>query len=294
MTYRELLTIGTALLEQVILDDAETDAAFLLEGAAGLCRQELLLKSGKEVPADVQECFMGFINRRAAHEPVQYILGEWEFMGLEFKVSPSVLIPRQDTETLVELCLEDLKKGVHNLPLSVLDLCTGSGCIAISLRKLAEEAGLPLEVTATDISGDALAVACENAKLSEVPITFRQGDLFEALPEGIEKFDIITANPPYIAESERKDLAPEITEYEPELALFDGGDGTTVYARILKDIEAYLKPNGRAYLEIGETQGDTLLAYCEKFLKGPYEAQIVRDLCGNPRVCKIVFGEKHV
>ena len=214
------------------------------------------------------------LRKRAEHVPLQYIVGETEFMGLKFKVNSSVLIPRQDTETLVEEALKVVRPGMR-----VLDLCTGSGCIAISL---AVKGGFE-SVTATDLSKEALKVAERNARTHQVPIRFFQGDLFSALPQSEEKtFDVITSNPPYIPTAVIATLEPEVREHEPMMALDGTEDGLKFYRQIAKEAGSWLKLGGSIYLEIGYDQGEAVSGLLKD--AGFTNVRVVKDLPGKDRV----------
>lgn len=242
-------------------------------------------------PLDDRRCeqYFKLIDQRAARRPVAYILGSQEFMGLPFSVDERVLIPRPDTETLVEQALELLRQARQPLGgFEVLDLCTGSGAIAVSLAYHLQ--GKKLKVTATDLSEDALTVARENAEQNKVDgtVSFVQGDLFDWIPRNKKEvpkkqFDLITANPPYVRDDVLPALQREIVEYEPPMALLGGTDGLDFYRRIVKEAPEFLKKNGALLLEIGHDQGAALLKLIEE--AGGYEdARVRKDLAGNDRV----------
>lgn len=191
------------------------------------------------------------LRRRARGEPLQYILGRTEFFGLDFKVSPDVLIPRPETEVLVETTLKIVRKSFSPQvrKLKILDVGTGSGCIAVSLAKALPQA----EISATDISAKALAAAKENAALNKVKINFIKADLFRTLDLSPLTFDLITSNPPYIPGAEIAGLQPEI-QYEPTIALDGGRDGLDFYRRIVKDAAGYLADGGFLIMEMGYGQ----------------------------------------
>jgi len=198
------------------------------------------------------------LKRRILREPVQYILGQTEFMGFSFKVNPGVLIPRPETEILVEAVIQyagALKSG----PRRILDLGTGSGCIAVSLAKLIKNA----KVTACDISSAALEVAKINARLNGVKIDFLQGDLFGALKNKNEKFDIIVSNPPYVACADLPKLARELS-YEPRIAFEAGIDGLGLYRKIIPRAPGWLKTGGLLILELGFGQLNNLKGFLNK------------------------------
>ena len=210
------------------------------------------------------------LKKRAERIPLQYITGEQEFMGLPFKVSPAVLIPRQDTETLVEEALKVMKPGMK-----VLDMCTGSGCILISILKNITG----VEGLGVDISKQALIVAKENAKLNGVLASFERSDLFEMVTD---TYDVIVSNPPYIPTEVINGLMPEVAQFEPYQALDGKEDGLHFYRKIVKECKSYLKEDGKILFEIGHDQGaavSEMLTYA-----GFSEVRVVKDLTGNDRV----------
>ena len=202
-------------------------------------------------------------------EPLQYILGETEFMGLTFHVEPGVLIPRADTEILVEKALAWMKPGAR-----VLDIGTGSGAIAVSLAKL----GRPAQVTAVDVSDRALEIARQNAERNGAAVEFVKSDCFSALKG--RKYDMIVSNPPYISEDEMRGLMPEVTR-EPELALFGGADGLDFYRRISREAPEYLNEGGCLLFEIGWLQKDAVSALVKAHIGEPFA---LRDYGQNWRV----------
>lgn len=282
MTLFRLMSEGTRVLEQSGNPDGQNDATQLLLAAFHLDMTHYLLNRMQELPdrEDVREktaLYQEMIGRRSRRIPLQQILGVQEFMGLEFQVNRHVLIPRQDTETLVELVLKEQQGG------DLLDLCTGSGCIAISLAVK----GSFDSVTATDLSGEALKVAEQNGKkLYSGNITFYQGDLFEALPRissgGYPRYDVITSNPPYIPTAVIPTLQPEVRDHEPMLALDGSEDGVYYYRRIAAAAGDYLTENGMLYLEIGHDQGRQVSEILQAF--GYRNVRVVKDLPGNDRV----------
>ena len=234
-----------------------------------------LLKEQEQVPATEGRTreYSDAVQARAARVPLQYLTGKQDFMGLTFHVDERVLIPRQDTETLVELVLkENTDKKAR-----ILDLCTGSGCIAVSLAVL----GGYRKVDAVDISEDALAAAEENGTRLGGKVRFLKSDLFSALdPE--KKYDIITSNPPYIPTEVLNGLEPEVKDYEPRMALDGSEDGLAFYRRIAVAAPAFLRAGGRIYLEIGYDQG----AAVEELLwnNGFARTRVVKDAAGRDRV----------
>ena len=281
MTLYDLLTEGSAALLQAGDTDGENDAKLLLFEVFHLDLVHFLmdrLRPLSESDAETQEkmqTYRGMIAKRASRIPLQQILGSQEFMGLEFYVNEHVLIPRQDTETLVELVLQEQQGREKKL----LDLCTGSGCIAISL---AVKGGYE-SVTATDLSEEALKVAERNAKTHQKKIIFRQGDLFSALPRTeAGTFDIITSNPPYIPTAVIATLEPEVREHEPMMALDGTEDGLKFYQQIAKQAGTWLKPGGAIYLEIGYDQGEAVSGLLRD--AGFDRVRVVKDLPGKDRV----------
>lgn len=281
MTLYELWQEGSRALSQANDAEGEQDAKLLLFEAFQLDLVHFLMDRLRPLPeqdAKTEEkicAYRGMIKQRAAHIPLQQILGSQEFMGLDFYVNEHVLIPRQDTETLVELVLAEQPGSDKKL----LDVCTGSGCIAISL---AVKGGYE-SVTATDLSEEALKVAKQNAGTHQKEIRFYQGDLFEALTQKeAGSFDIITSNPPYIPTAVIATLEPEVREHEPRMALDGTADGLEFYRRIAKNAGTWLKPGGTIYLEIGHDQGEAVSGLLED--AGLKHVRVVKDLPGKDRV----------
>ena len=272
MKIYELLNYGRNVLGAAGIPDAETDAFLLLSEVSGMTRSDLFLHGTELADPDMKAKYEHLIARRAERIPLQHITGKAYFMGMEFISDERTLIPRPDTETLVEAVLEKASAGG-----TLLDLCTGSGCIAVSLAKL----GAFDQVTASDISEEALAAARENAVLNGCPeIRFVQGDLFDAFTD--ERFDVITANPPYIRDAVIGDLMPEVRDHDPYIALSGGTDGLVFYRRLAAEAGAYLAPGGRIFLEIGYDQAEDVgKLFAEA---GFADIRIIKDLGGNPRV----------
>ena len=256
-TYRELYEEGRRILEQAGLPDAALDARFLLEEVCGTNLQTLLVFPEKKVTEEEVNQYRAFIQRRKDREPTAMILGEWDFMGLTFRLNKSTLIPEQDTEVLVETALEELKRrGIGEAPLRILDLCTGSGCILLSLlHELRNAGGL-----GTDLSEEALEAARENAvRLGlQERAAFRQGDLWE--PVGDERFDLIVSNPPYVPTEVIPTLEPEVRCGEPYAALDGGEDGLVFYRRIMREAAGHLKPSGIIIVESGLDEAPQIAA----------------------------------
>ncbi|MBQ8137462.1 MAG: peptide chain release factor N(5)-glutamine methyltransferase [Clostridia bacterium] len=250
MTIGSLLDEGKRTLLASGVPDAAYDASALLAEALQTERLSLLLQKSACVPADQEALFRGWIQRRASREPLQYILGKAYFCGRPFAVQPGVLIPRFDTESLMEEALSLCQRGSS---LGALDLCTGSGALAITLALERPEC----RVFASDISDEALACAKRNAKALGADVRFLAGDLFEAA-KGLT-FDLIISNPPYIPEGDLPALQREVL-FEPPLALSGGADGLDFYRRILRSLSDHLCPGGSLCLECGDGQAEALAA----------------------------------
>lgn len=270
-----LLTEAARQLDTVT-ETPRLDAEILLAHALGCSRAQLLarLREDGEAPG-----FEVLIARRLNYEPIAYIVGEWEFFSMSFLCRAPVLVPRPETEHLVEVALEHLGKTAG--PASVLDLCTGTGCAAIAIAKNAPGC----RVTATDISPDALTLARENAARHRVRVDFHAGDLFSALPEAAPPFDVIVANPPYVEESDWPGLSPVIRMHEDPRALLAGPDGMEIIRRIVAEASAWLKPGGLLALETGERQSDPVRALFAT--TGFTHIAARNDLAGIPR---IIYG----
>ena len=269
MTLSGLLREGRGALQAAGIPEWDLDAWYLLEYAAHCTKNEYFLRPEKEVLPQEKQLYQTLIRKRSAHIPLQYLTGSQEFMGLSFFVDENVLIPRQDTEILVEEALRALGSGMR-----VLDVCTGSGCILLSLLKLC--AGL--EGTGTDLSEKALQVAGENARRLGVEASFVQGDLFEPVSG---KYDCIVSNPPYIASREVDALMEEVRDHEPRMALDGGEDGLYFYRKIAVQSPKYLNDRGRIFLEIGFDQGEAVAGLLAPAFD---EVRIVQDLAGLDRV----------
>lgn len=276
-TIKALLAWTTDFLKSKGNDSAKLEAEILLAHVLGCERVDLFVRYSEE-PTDAEKAkFKELITRRTGGWPVAYLVGSRAFYRLTFDVSPEVLIPRSDTETLV---LEALTRIKPLTAPAVLDIGTGSGCIAVSIAHQKKDA----HVTATDVSPDALAVAKKNAAKHGVAdrMTFLQGDLFGPLPPG-STFDLVVSNPPYIAQSEFASLAPDVRDHEPRMALDGGPDGLAFYRRIASGVVPFLKPGGSLLLEIGYTQDEAvrgLLAERPELEVGP----TLKDTGGHSRV----------
>jgi release factor glutamine methyltransferase len=258
-------------------DTARRDAETLLMHTASLSRVDLLTHPTRELTEDQLAAFEAAIFRRRRHEPIQYITGQQEFYGLTLAVTPAVLIPRPETEHLVEAVLERLPK---DRPVSIADIGTGSGAIAIALASNLPHA----EVTAIDLSPSALDVAESNARTHGLDgqIHFLLSDLLEALPapQQTDYFDAIASNPPYVPTDDSPLLHPQVREHEPSTALYAGPDGLEIYRRLIPQAQKALKPGGLLALEIGHGQQDALA----NLLRGWSNVCFLDDLQGIPRV----------
>lgn len=244
-TTLKVLTWTAGYLSEKGVANARREAEWLLCEATGLDRVGLYLNFEKPLNDEELAAYRGLVARRGKREPLQHILGSQEFDGLSFMVSPAVLIPRHDTETLLE---QALKQAPHAR--NILDIGTGSGCIAIALAKRLPEAA----VTAVDLSPGALAVAQRNAEQHGVAIELLQGSFFE--PVAGRRFELIVSNPPYITSDDLNRLQPEVRDHEPRLALDGGPDGLAAYRVIISQAAAHLEPNGWLLFEVGAGQSE--------------------------------------
>ncbi len=274
MTYQEAVKNGEKILNLANISDAKVDAWMLFEMACKVDRNFYYLHMDEDITAEQQKEYEIALKKRAEHIPLQYITGEQEFMGLKFKVNSNVLIPRQDTEVLVEEALKRIQPGMR-----VLDMCTGSGCIAVSIAKNVPH----IEMHAVDISKQALNVAKDNAKLNEVSVEFERSDLFDHVAG---KYDVIVSNPPYIPTSEIPKLMPEVGSFEPVEALDGKEDGLYFYRKIIAECKDYLNPDGMIFFEIGYEQGADVSALLQE--AGFSQVAVVKDLAHLDRV---VFGK---
>ena len=290
MKTRILVKEGEYQLSKAFCMDPKIDAQELYCYLTGLDKVSLFLKAEEEVDPETEEKYMELIRRRVERIPLQHITGVQEFMGYTFKVNPHVLIPRQDTETLVT----EAAKTIQSTPREklsffeklkgrkewdVLDLCCGSGAVGISLAKICSN----VKVTATDISAEAVETAEANAEDLRVKVRFLTGDMFE--PVKGRKFDMIVSNPPYIRTNMISILQEEVKDHEPLNALDGGRDGLDFYRTIVEKAADFLKPEGFLLVEIGHDQGEDL----RKMLKdsGKYSpAVVIKDLPGRDRVVK--------
>lgn len=277
MKYRELYDYGVSMLTQEQLAEASLDARLLLEYVCHTSQTTLLAHGDREVDAKEEENYKALLEKRRKHIPLQHLTGEQMFMGLRFVVNAHVLVPRQDTEILVEEAMRELHDGM-----SVLDMCTGSGCILLSLLQYSNDC----RGVGVDISPEALLVAQENAKLLGIAAEFREGNLFSALmPQ--EKFDLLISNPPYIESEVIPTLMEEVRCHEPQGALDGGSDGLDFYRRISLEAKPYLYRGARIFLEIGCNQAEAVSGILIK--EGYQDIEVVKDFAGLDRVVKCSF-----
>jgi len=352
-------TMAEHYLASCQIEDAAVDAWYLLEYVTGVSRAMYLADRDKKLSEEQRDAYAALVNKRGAHIPLQHLTGEQEFMGLPFLVSEAVLIPRQDTETLVELALDKIKAALRSgvLPREihverdsgaggdetevrrgsdlspeendryrVLDLCTGSGCIAVSIAKLCEQmweknSGNPgksgkdqepckkwLEVCASDLSEDALALAQENARRLGADVRFFHSDLFAQIPMPVDcenrsvsadsltgekargagvVFDLIVSNPPYIRTQVIEELSEEVRLHEPRLALDGGDDGLEFYRRIVCESRGYLRLGGWLRRGSGYDEGEDVADLLRQ--NGFSQVRVSKDLAGNDRVVEGVY-----
>lgn len=270
-TYREIVTNATARMKEQGIPDAALDAWYLLEHITGWNRATYFLRQEETAAREQEQCYHELVQQRLRRVPLQYLTGVQEFMGFSFFVSPATLIPRQDTECLVEEAVRCANEK------RVLDLCTGTGCILLSLAKLCR---LSCAV-GTDISQEALITARRNADNLGVCADFYCGDLFQALPKPMT-FDLIVSNPPYICTQEIRTLMPEVREHEPMAALDGDRDGLRFYRSIVSEAPEYLDGEGKLIFEIGCEQAEQVCAMMEQ--RGFADIKVCKDYSSRNRV----------
>lgn len=263
--YLELNNKHTYVAERLLLDRLDWN------------KTEFIKHLNQEVPEDIFLQYLDDLNQFIEGKPVQYIVGKEWFYGLPLKVNSDTLIPRSETEELVQIALTHLNKKVGTQPLKTLDIGTGSGAIAITMKHERNQDS----VTATDISEKALRVAEENARNHQLDIRFLQGDLLE--PVSLETFDCIISNPPYISYSETELMDDSVLEYEPHSALFAGNEGMSLYERLAYSLPFSLKTDGCLFMEIGFQQGEKLLELYKKAFPDK-EVLIQQDVNGLDRM----------
>lgn len=292
MTLEELLQNGVKELEEVGVPEVELNAWYLLQACfknkgIDFRRGDYFLRKDEEVELFVEDCFSRYIKKRKQRIPLEYITGHTEFMGLPFYVDKNVLVPRVDTETVVEYIVPHCRKK------RVLDLCTGSGCIGLSIGVL----GKPAQIVLSDISEDVLQVTLANMMRFrediiydlDMEVSLACGDLFEAVSG---TFDVIVSNPPYIESGVISSLMPEVSRYEPAVALDGGADGLDFYRRIVKDAPEYLSENGILCFEIGCNQGKSVSSLMKE--RGFTNVRVKKDITGNDRVVSGIFATDEI
>ena len=281
LTLKQLYKVGTVKLAEEGIEEFSLDAWYLLEYVTGVSKAMYFAEPDRAVSEENADRYIDCIRRRAAHIPLQHITGEQEFMGYPFHVNEHVLIPRQDTEILVEEAIRVMRPKMK-----VLDMCTGSGCIVLSILKMCREKYYmtDLQGIGVDVSEEALKVARENGRRLGVPVTWIQSDLFAKIPEE-EKYDVIVSNPPYIETAVIDTLQEEVRLHDPYIALDGKEDGLYFYRRIISEAGKYLKTQGKLMFEIGCDQAEAV----EELMKNAGYEQITvkKDLAGLDRV---VYG----
>ncbi|MGB8850937.1 MAG: peptide chain release factor N(5)-glutamine methyltransferase [Candidatus Acidiferrales bacterium] len=280
MDIRSALKDAMALLRAVNVPSHALAAELLLMHT--LCRDRAWIYAHPEFELDAAAAqkFSNLVAQRASGEPTQYLTGKQEFWGLEFEVTPAVLIPRPETEHIIEVALERIGAARESEPFRIGDIGTGSGCIAVALASEFPNA----EIAATDISAAALEVAQRNAARHGVAsrIHFTETNLLDAFAREAQRFDVIASNPPYIGRADAPTLEREVRAHEPEIALFAGDDGLTVYAPLIRDAAAVLRPGGLLILELGYNSLAPVRAWLES---GDWkDIRVTNDLAGIPRV----------
>lgn len=294
MTFREVYQWGTEQLNSAGIEEAALDAWYLLEFVTGISRAVFLADSGNWMEQQKEERYREVIAERRKRIPLQHITGVQEFMGLEFDVNEHVLIPRQDTEILVETALESFAKRIpcdtelRNEPVEILDMCTGSGCILLSvLYYVCQEYGMhPEEIRGlgVDVSKEALQVAKQNAKKLQIDAKWMESDLFAEVKG---TYHLILSNPPYIPSAVIKGLQPEVREHDPWLALDGKEDGLYFYRKIIEESREHLKSGGQLLFEIGAEQGKAVSDCMKQW--GYTEVTVKKDLAGLDRVVSGVY-----
>jgi release factor glutamine methyltransferase len=280
ITIGELWTEGAAMLAAAGISNSDNEAVWILESVLGIDRLMLHLRRNEAVVEPSRSQAMALFKRRASREPLQYVLGTQEFYGLDFQVTPDVLIPRPETELLVEV----VRQQCADIPEPLItDIGTGSGCVAIALARAMPGATL----YATDRSPRALALAQENAKRHGVQdrVTFLTGDLFAPLHELVlhRRLTAIVSNPPYIAQSELMALEPEVGLFEPSMALDGGHDGLVFHRRLVREAAAFLKPEGLLAIEVGQGQA-SLVSGLAQDGENYYNVRTFLDMAGIERI----------
>lgn len=283
-TVGEALRSGTDFLKARGIESARLEMEIILAEALGVERLGLYLDFERKLTEPQRERSRALLARRREREPLAYILGRREFYGLAFKVTSAVLIPRPETELIVDRAIEILRGWQGSGPPLLADIGTGSGAICIAVAKTQKKEGLPGKWIATDKSAEALEIARENAATNEVEdrIEFREGSLYDPFGEAC---DVICSNPPYVAEEEEALLSPEVLQWEPREALFSGGGGLEHLKKLIAGAAEHLRPGGRLLLEIGFRQSEAV----EELLREEadlHDIGFLSDLSGNARVAQ--------
>lgn len=280
-TIQKLLNWTTEYLTNKGVDSPRLSSELLISYVVGFKRIELYTQFNKQVPQDQLDKLHDLVKRAGLHEPVAYLTGKTEFYSLEFDITADCMIPRPETELLVQRSIEFLRtrSGIQY----VCDLCTGSGCIAVAIAKNFPDA----RVTATDISAAALAVAARNVEKHKIQEKVRLlcGDLFEPIIQQLDvgQFDLIVCNPPYVSTAEYEKLDKNVKDYEPEFALLAGEDGLDVYQRIIEKVDEFLRPGAALMLEIGYAQGPAVRELLGR-IGALTEIKIEKDFHNNDRI----------
>lgn len=274
-TYQEVLARASSFLT---LNNKDSDAAmWLLLNRLGWTKTDWLMHHREKIPIQIHQQFNSDIERLLEDYPPQYIIGKTDFFGREFKVTKETLIPRPETEELVELCLET----VVNNNVKVVDIGTGSGAIALTLKKERPN----WDIVATDISERALEVAKVNANQLNASIDFREGDLIEPIQD--ERFDVVISNPPYISYDEKNIMGESVLKFEPHVALFAENNGLFVYEQLANSLSTILNENGMLFLEIGYSQGNAVRELFQQQFP-TREVRIKKDLSGKDRFVSMI------
>jgi len=280
-TIQKLLNWVSQFLTDKGIDSPRLSAELLLSDVLGLKRIELYTQYNNPVEKPELEKLRELVKRAGQHEPIAYLVGKTEFYSMEINVTPDCMIPRPETELLVQRAIEFLR--TRNGPQYVCDLCTGSGCIAAVIAKN----NINTKIIATDICDAALTVAASNVEKHQLrdKITLLSGDLFDPIIPQLDvgKFDLIVCNPPYVSSGEYEKLDTNVRDYEPRLALFAGDDGMDIYCRIIEKVDSFLKPDAALILEIGYSQGPAIKELLEQ--AGIFsELNIEKDFHDNDRI----------
>jgi release factor glutamine methyltransferase len=277
---KTLVAEYTAQLQKICpVDEAKSLIYWLTEAYFGVNRLQLAMHPDTRLNESEMLKLLFAVKALKQHKPVQYVVGEMTFSGLRIKVSPEVLIPRQETEQLVQWIAESEINRVSG----ILDVCTGSGCIALALKNLLPQT----DVMGYDFSDQAVAKAKENAALNDLEVSFFVESVFTPAIEGLPVFDVVVSNPPYVLESEKELMRPNVLNFEPHEALFVPDDQPLLfYESVLKQSATYLRKGGRIYFEINEAKGEEMIHLLRVF--GFTEIEVKNDLNGKPRMVRAV------